>query len=254
MKYKQVMKGERNMKKWILRMVLLLLVIIGIVGGVFVYNGHQVYQDAINAVSLSDKVDKIQKDENYIKLEDLPKDYKDAVISVEDRRYYNHGPIDLIGISRAIFTNLKNQQFLEGGSTISQQVAKNLYFVSPNENAALRKVAEVFMANDLEKAYGKDTVLELYVNTIYFGDGYYGIQEASQGYLKKDAKDLTLFDATMMAGIPNAPSAYAPTVNMDLALSRQRKDIYTKVENKYISQEQADKLIKQQDDFKLPKK
>ena len=85
------------MKKWILRMVLLLLVVIGIIGGIFVYNGHQVYQDAINAVSLSDKVDKIQKDENYIKLEDLPKDYKDAVISVEDRRYYNHGPIDLIG-------------------------------------------------------------------------------------------------------------------------------------------------------------
>ena len=110
------------------------------------------------------------------------------------------------------------------------------------------------MANDLENAYGKDTVLELYVNTIYFGDGYYGIQEASQGYLKKDAKDLNLFDATMMAGIPNAPSAYAPTISMDLALNRQRKVISTMVENKYISQEQANELIEQQKDFKLPKK
>lgn len=242
------------MKKWILRIFLLLVIIVGIIAGIFIYNGHELYQNALNTVSLSDKVDKIQKDENYIKLEGLPKDYKDAVISVEDRRYYNHGPIDLIGITRALYTNLKNQQFLEGGSTIAQQVAKNLYFISPDENAAHRKVAEVFMASDLENAYGKDIVLELYVNTIYFGDGYYGIQEASQGYLKKDAKDLTLFDATMMAGIPNAPSAYAPTVNMDLALSRQRKVISTMVENKYITQEQADELIKQQGDFKLPKK
>lgn len=242
------------MKKWILRILLVILIAVGIVGGIFIYNGHQLYKDALNTISLSDKVDKIQKDENYIKLEDLPKDYKDAVISVEDRRYYNHGPIDLIGISRAVYTNLKNQQFLEGGSTIAQQVAKNLYFISPDENAAHRKVAEVFMANDLEKNYGKDVVLELYVNTIYFGDGYYGIQEASQGYLKKDATDLSLFDSTMMAGIPNAPSAYAPTISMDLALNRQRKVISTMVENKYISQEQADELIKQQEDFKLPKK
>lgn len=234
------------MKKWILRIVLFCIIIVGIIVGIFVYNGHELYKSALNAVSLSDKVDKIQKDENYIKLEDLPTDYKNAVISVEDRRYYQHGPIDLIGISRAVFTNLKNMQFLEGGSTITQQVAKNLYFISPDENAAHRKVAEVFMASDLEKAYGKDVVLELYVNTIYFGDGYYGIQEASQGYFNKDAKDLTLFDATMMAGIPNAP-----TVNMDLALSRQRKVISTMVENKYISQSQADELIKQQDDFKI---
>ena len=114
------------MKKWILRILLVLGIIVGIIAGIFIYNGHELYQNALDTVSLSDKIDKIQKDENYIKLEDLPKDYKDAVISVEDRRYYHHGPIDLIGITRALYTNLKNQQFLEGGSTISQQVAKNL--------------------------------------------------------------------------------------------------------------------------------
>lgn len=242
------------MKKWIFRIFLLIISIVVVVGGIFVYQGYQVYKDALDTVSLSDKVEKIQQDSNYIKLEDLPVDYKNAVVSVEDRRFYKHGPIDLIGISRALFVNIKNMQFLEGGSTITQQVAKNLYFISPDENSTYRKVAEVFMASDLENAYNKDTVLELYINTIYFGDGYYGIQEACQGYFKKDAKDMTLFDSTMMAGIPNAPSVYAPTVNMDLALSRQRKVISTMVENEYISQEKADELIEMQEDFALPKK
>lgn len=242
------------MKKWIFRIFLLIISIVIVVGGIFVYQGYQVYKEALDTVSLSDKVDKIRKDSNYIKLEDLPVDYKNAVVSVEDRRFYNHGPIDLIGIARALFVNIKNMQFLEGGSTITQQVAKNLYFISPDENSAYRKVAEVFMASDLENAYDKDTVLELYINTIYFGDGYYGIQEACQGYFKKDAKDMTLFDSTMMAGIPNAPSVYAPTANIDLALSRQRKVISTMVENEYISQEKADELIEMQENFALPKK
>lgn len=243
------------MKKWICRILLILICAIIVVGGIFAFNGYQVYKEAIGTTSIADKIEQIQDDKDYIKLSDLPIEYKNAVVSVEDRRFYEHGPVDFIAIARATFTNLKNKQLLEGGSTITQQVAKNLYFESPDENAALRKVAEIFIAYDLEKVYeNKDDILEFYMNTIYFWDGYYGIQEACQGYLKKDAKDMTLFEATMMAGIPNAPSVYAPTVNMDLTLSRQQKVISTMVENKYISQEQADELIKQQDSFKLPKK
>lgn len=240
------------MKKWILRILLFLLCAIMIVGGIFVFNGYQMYKDALDTISLSDKVAQVQEDDTYLKLEELPADYKNAVVSVEDRRYYNHGAIDIIGITRALVTNIKNMEFLEGGSTITQQVAKNLYFISTEENAALRKVAEIFMAYDLEKNYDKDIILELYVNTIYFGDGYYGIQEACQGYLNKDAKDMTLFESTMMAGIPNAPSAYAPTVNLELTFSRQGKVISTMVENEYISQEEADRLIEGQADFELP--
>lgn len=242
------------MKKWILRILLFLLCAIMIVGGVFVFNGYQMYKDALDTISLSDKVAQVQEDDTYLNLEELPADYKNAVVSVEDRRYYNHGAIDIIGITRALVTNIKNMEFLEGGSTITQQVAKNLYFISTEENAALRKVAEIFMAYDLEKNYDKDIILELYVNTIYFGDGYYGIQEACQGYLNKDAKDMTLFESTMMAGIPNAPSAYAPTVNLELTFSRQGKVISTMVENEYISQEEADRLIEEQADFELPTK
>ena len=240
------------MKKWILRILLVLLCVILVIAGIFIFNGYQLYKEALAQISLADKVAEVQEDENYLKFEELPVDYKNAVVSVEDRRYYEHGPIDIIAIGRAIAVNIKNQQFLEGGSTITQQVAKNLYFISPDENAALRKVAEIFMAFDLEKNYDKDTILELYVNTIYFGDGYYGIEEACQGYLDKDAKDMTLFESTMMAGIPNAPSAYAPTVNLELTFSRQSKVISTMVENEYISQEQADELIEKQTSFKLP--
>ena len=240
------------MKKWILRILLVLLCVILVIAGIFIFNGYQLYKEALAQISLADKVAEVQEDESYLKVEELPLRYKNAVVSVEDRRYYEHGPIDIIAIGRAIAVNIKNQQFLEGGSTITQQVAKNLYFISPDENATLRKVAEIFMAFDLEKNYDKDTILELYVNTIYFGDGYYGIEEACQGYLDKDARDMTLFESTMMAGIPNAPSAYAPTVNLELTFSRQGKVISTMVENGYISQEQADELIEEQTSFKLP--
>ena len=99
------------------------------------------------------------------------------------------------------------------------------------------------MAIDLEKNYSKDEILELYINTIYFGEGYYGIKEASEGYYKKEPKDLTLYEATMLAGVPNAPSVYAPTINPDLAQSRQGKVIRSMVKYGYLSQEEADKIL-----------
>ena len=104
----------------------------------------------------------------------------------------------------------------------------------------------------MEENYEKDEILELYVNSIYFGDGYYGIEEASQGYLNKPSKDMNLFESTMMAGIPNAPSVYAPTVNIDLALSRQRKVISSMVENGYLSREEANELLEEQKVYALP--
>ena len=234
------------MKKWILR-ILIILLVLGIIAGAFVlYQGHKMYKEALDQVSLEDKVAQEQQDEDYVYLKDLPVDYKNAVVSVEDHRFYDHGPIDVIAIGRALITNMRYGQLLEGGSTITQQVAKNLYFISEDTNPIYRKIAEILMAFDLENQYEKDDILEFYMNTIYFGDGYYGIQEACEGYLEKDAKDMTLYEATMMAGIPNAPSVYAPTANFDLTLDRQRKVISTMVENGYITQEQADSLIKQQ--------
>lgn len=235
------------MVKIIKRTLLFILVAIIIASGFVIYKGHEVYADALKTTSLADKIEKIKIDDSYVELNTLPVYYKNAIVSVEDHRYYDHGPIDLIAIMRAIVSNIRNKDLLEGGSTITQQVAKNLYFIGTDTNSLYRKIAEIFMAYDLEDTYSKDDILEFYINTIYFGDGYYGVDEACNGYFKKSAKDMTLYEATMLAGIPNAPSVYAPTVNKDLALNRQRKVISTMVENEYLTQEQADELIKMQE-------
>ena len=235
------------MVKIIKRTLLFILVAIIIASGFVIYKCHEIYADALKTTSLADKIEKIKSDDSYVELNTLPVYYKNAIVSVEDHRYYDHGPIDLIAIMRAIVSNIRNKDLLEGGSTITQQVAKNLYFIGTDTNSLYRKIAEIFMAYDLEDTYSKDDILEFYINTIYFGDGYYGVDEACNGYFKKSAKDMTLYEATMLAGIPNAPSVYAPTVNKDLALNRQRKVISTMVENEYLTQEQADELIKMQE-------
>lgn len=228
--------------KFVKRLLFSILMAIFIVASIIIYNGHTMYKNAISKVSLDKKVSEIKNDDNYVSIDEVPKYYCEAIIAVEDHRFKEHGAIDIISIGRAIVSNMQAKELNEGGSTITQQVAKNLYFIT-EENFVYRKIAEVFLAFDLENNYSKDEILELYFNTIYFGEGYYGIKEASNGYYKKEPKDLTLYEATMLAGVPNAPSVYAPTVNPDLAKSRQGKVIRSMVEYGYLSQEEADKII-----------
>ena len=224
--------------KKILLFLFLFIVLVTIILGLYFYS---LYCKAIDKEPLVSKIDEIQSDENYVKFEDLPEDYLNAVVSVEDRRFYDHGAIDFISIARAIYVNVTNFDLREGGSTITQQLAKNIYFIEMDPFS--RKLAEIFMAFAIEDNYSKDEILELYVNTSYFGDGYYGIKEACNGYLNKEPSEMDLNECTMMAGIPNAPSVYAPTKNPDLTKSRQGHVLETMVENGYISQEEADKII-----------
>ena len=168
--------------------------------------GYDMYKDAIAQVSLKDKVSEIRSKESYTVFSDLPETYTDAVLSVEDHRFYGHIGIDPIAITRAMVNDVKAGRFVEGGSTITQQLAKNLYFTQ--EKKMERKVAEVFMAFALERDYSKNEILELYVNTIYFG---------------KEPEDLTDYESTLLAGVPNAPSKYSPTVNLELAEKRQEQ-------------------------------
>ena len=222
--------------KRILITIFVLIIVSALGTGMY---GYTLYEDKLKTQPLADKVSDIENSPNFVSIEDVPKDYINAIIAVEDHRYYDHGAIDIIGLARAVFTNIKNKELQEGGSTITQQVAKNLYFIE-EDNAFRRKIAEMFMAIDIENKYSKEDILEMYINTIYFGDGYYGLKEACKGYLNKEPKDMNLAESTMMAGIPNAPSAYAPTVNKELCKQRQNKVISSMVEYGYLNQEQAD--------------
>ena len=223
------------------RIIITLFVLIVVAGlGVGMY-GYTLYEDKLDEQPLADKVNDVKIDVNFVSINEVSDDYINAIIAVEDHRYYDHGAIDIIGLGRALFTNIKNGEMQEGGSTITQQVAKNLYFIE-EDNVFRRKIAEMFMAIDIENNYDKEDILELYINTIYFGDGYYGIKEACASYLNKEPKDMNLAESTMMAGVPNAPSVYAPTANKELCKQRQNKVISSMVEHGYISREQADSI------------
>lgn len=225
----------------IIKKLLLILFILGLLAATFVFLiGYGYYSNTLHEKSLTERVETITSKEHYVSFDELPKNYINAVIAVEDHRYYNHGPVDFIGIARALYTNIRDGEFDEGGSTITQQVAKNVIF--DQENTLIRKVGEVFGAFDLEKNYSKDEIFALYVNSSYFGDGYYCIYDASMGYFNKEPKDLNLDEASMLAGVPNAPSVYAPTVNPDLAKKRQAHVLNRMVEYGYITQEETDSI------------
>ena len=229
------------MKKVIIKVLIIILVILISFGLILIGTGFSMYQEAIKEVPLSEKVEEIRNKENYTKLDEMPEIYKKAVIAVEDHRFYNHDGIDIIAIGRAIFNDIKALSFVEGGSTITQQLAKNIYFTQEKE--LKRKVAEVFMAFTIEDNYEKDEILELYLNTSYFGDGYNTPKEAAKGYFNKDISELSDYEAVMLAGIPNAPSVYAPTKNLSLAKQRQKQVLDKMVEYEYITKEEADKII-----------
>ena len=227
--------------KNIIRFILLIIII---AVGILVYKGYTIYKQALDNMSVAEKVAEIQSEENYTRLDDMSDFYLDAVIAVEDRRFYKHGAADLVAIGRAIFVNVKSMELREGGSTITQQLAKNIYFTQ--EKSALRKIAEIFMAYEIEKNCNKDTVLELYLNTSYFGNGYYCVYDASKGYFGKEPKEMNRNEASMLAGIPNAPSAYAPNKHLDLALQRQEQVLDKMVKYKFINEEDKKEILQEE--------
>ena len=227
--------------KIIRRILLIILILILLVSSLFYLTGKKLYDTKISETDLDTKISQIRSNENFVTLDNVPKYYLNAVVSVEDRRFYNHGAVDFIALARALVSNIRQGEFKECGSSITQQTAKNLYFITETDVIA-RKSAEIIMSYELEKHYSKDKILEIYINTIYFGNGYYGIYEASEGYLGKEPSEMTISEATMLAGVPNAPSLYNPKANINLTISRQKKVISTMVENGYISQKEANNI------------
>ena len=197
------------MKKLLFKMIIILLVIITGFCGYYGYLGYQIYQDKIQEQSLSERVNQLKSKEDYVTIDQISPIYKEAVLESEDRRFYKHGPVDYYGLARAMFINITTFSFKDGGSTITQQLAKNLC-LSFKKNLS-RKFAEVFIAKDLEDHYSKDEILEMYLNITYLGEGNYGIQAASQYYYHIDAIDLNKQQCDILVKTLKRPSVYNPS-------------------------------------------
>ncbi len=227
----------RCLVKWAL--ICVLLACIGATA-YFGVRGWALYTQAAQQKSVEQMADDIRSQAGFVPLPNLPDIYLNAVVAVEDHRFWQHPGFDALATGRALANDIRAGRIVEGGSTITQQLAKNEFFTQ--EQVVERKIAEVFMAFDIESKLSKDEILELYVNSIYFGDGHYGIGPACEGYLGKTPADMTAGEATLLAGIPNAPSAYAPTENPELARQRQMQVLNRMVEYSALTQGQADQI------------
>lgn len=215
--------------------VIFLICLIGIVAYLgILYND---VNNEIKAGKIKKTVDSIRERNTYVKKEKIDKLYLKAVVAAEDRRYYSHGAVDIMGFSRAMYNNIISLKLKEGGSSITQQLSKNIFLDQKTELE--RKIKELFYAIELEKRYSKDDILELYVNTSYFGAGYYGIGPATKGYYDKTPEKLNLNEIAFLAGVPNAPSVYNPYEHYELALQRRNIVLRKMVYNGDITQEEA---------------
>ena len=175
-----------------------------------------------------------------VKLSQIPKDLQNAFVAVEDARFYEHSGIDPRGILRALWANITDRGVAEGGSTITQQLAKNAYLTQ--ERTMKRKIQEMFLALQLERQFTKQEILELYLNQIYFGQGAYGVQAAAQTYFGKNVSDLDLNECAMLAGIPKSPNYYSPFNNLTAAQERKATVLDQMEKYNYINASTARKL------------
>lgn len=229
------MKTLKNVIKTTIIILVLLI-------GYFIYSGYSMYKNALNKVSINKMVSAIKLKDNYTKLEDISVTYKNAVVATEDHRFYKHGGIDLTSILRAFLTDIKTLSFKEGGSTITQQLSKNIYFTQ--DKKIERKIAEVFMAIDIEKKCSKNEILELYLNTSYYGNGYYSIKEATLGYFNKLPSNLSDKESVSLAGIFSAPSYYNPNYNAKINTKRKKIVVSKMIKYGYLDSNKAIELLK----------
>ena len=210
------------------------IVIISIIISIFIlltiFIGYKEFKRCTNIIPIDKRIQEIENEKTYVKLDHISKRFIRAVISIEDHRFYKHRGIDMHSIVRAILYNLKYRRLAQGGSTITQQLCKNIFF--SHNKTIKRKIAEIFAAKYIEKYYSKDKILELYLNVIYFGEGYYGIKEASMGYFGVQPLYLNLKNSTLLAGCIQAPSIYKLRRYGELERKRQRQVLIAMIKYK----------------------
>ena len=198
--------------------------------------------DNVNNISIYDKENDIifsgNGNKEWISLNNISNYLIDATISTEDKRFYNHPGFDILRIAKSMYVNVTTKNLSQGASTITQQLARNLF--SNFDKTWRRKLKEAWYAFRIEIDYSKDEILEAYLNTINYGNGVLGIENASYYYFNKSAKDLSLAEASMLAGIPKAPNAYSPLNDSETAKKRQGIILNYMVKNKKISEKEAE--------------
>ncbi len=237
------MKKFKKLSK--LFLVFVLLVFLGYVG-IYVYARFtpKLAIDSANSYYLYDSENNLVSNGNskeWISLDEISPYLINATISIEDKNFYKHQGFDFLRIAKAMYVNLKSGKTLQGASTISQQYAKNLFLDFGKTWS--RKLDEAWLTIRLESHYSKEQILEGYLNTINYG-GIFGIENASKYYFNKSAKELTLAEASILAGIPKWPAVYSPLVNEEAAKKRQKLILQSMVKNKYITEQEMDEAYK----------
>ncbi len=178
----------------------------------------------------------------FVPLAQIPPALRDAIIATEDRRFYSHWGVDPIGIARAVVQNYRRGRIVEGGSTITQQLAKVLFLTA--DKSLERKLKEAVLALELERRYSKDRILEMYLNQVYFGHGAYGVEAAARTYFGKSVSELTVREAALLAGLPRAPSSYSPFDHANAAKRRRELVLRRMVEYGALKEEEAKRIAR----------
>jgi penicillin-binding protein 2A len=232
-------------KRWWLRVITLLMVAFGLLSLIFIIwfsnlDISKLSEPLPMPVLIYDKDGKLASELFTTKIEavtidHIPPQLRNAVVATEDRRFYAHSGVDLISIARALWKDIRSQGYAEGGSTITQQLAKNMFL--PMDKTLGRKLKEAAYALKIELNYSKDQILELYLNHIYYGQGQWGIGRAAQTYFAKNTENLTLAESAVLAGIPKAPTTYNPIRNKENALDRRNTVLALMYEQKLITKD-----------------
>lgn len=229
----------KTLLSWFKRLI---LVALAIMIGLFTI-GYIQYRVLISQSPLSEMMETARNKPTYVTIEKIDSFYLETVVAVEDKRFYQRSGFDFRAFGRAMMTNITTLSLAQGGSTIPQQVAKNLYF--DYRTNLMRKIIEIYLLYDLEAQYSKDEILEMYVNIIYFGDGYTGIARATTGYFNTTPEVLSKGQATLLAGLPQSPSRFQLSNHFQRAKARQKIVLSMLADQGLISEEEAEQIFKE---------
>lgn len=233
------------LKSSVFLFISILVIIVGLY--LYAYLSPKITLNTANAINIYDKNNIIvfqgSGTNEWAKLDDISDYVQKAIVSIEDKNFYKHHGFDYLRIAKTLFDNFKENKITAGASTISMQYVKNLYL--DFDQTWERKIEEAFLTMNLEVHYNKDEILEGYLNTINFGKGNFGIENASQFYFNKKSKDLTMEEAIILVGIPRSPENYNPINDYDLSVKRAKTVAYSMVKNEYITENEYNNLFKE---------